>query len=319
MFRFVLTKKKIGQVYIIKNNVNNKVYIGLTTATIELRFRKHLYNALSSYKGGKLYVAMRKYGKHNFKIECLKTCFSYGELAEQERLFIKKYDSYKNGYNSKPGGTLGGNCGTKVVVQGKEFSSLARAASYYSISSELFIARLRYGWSVEEALEIKYRRRKPSKNYNVVVQGQNFECMKDASEHYNICKNRVRYRVWCGWTLEQALGIVDKKYIPPLSQPIKFRDKMYNSKRELTTEYNVDYRLFMNRLRLGFSIEEALGVKLRVYKHNTSKPVEYKGKQYDTIKSLALDYEVNYKALTYQLSKGRTVKEALEVLCLENQ
>jgi predicted GIY-YIG superfamily endonuclease len=208
MFRFVLAKKKIGQVYIIRNKLNDKVYIGLTTGSIKYRFNKHLYNALSSYKGGKLYVAMRKYGKDNFKVECLRICFSLKELSEQERLLIKQFDSYKNGYNSKPGGTLGGHySGTKVTVNGINFQSLSQASKHYNVTYDSLISRLKYGWSIEEALKVKPRRRKPKKEYNITIAGNDFECMQDAAEHYGLPANRVRCRLWSGWSVEEALGI----------------------------------------------------------------------------------------------------------------
>lgn len=34
--------KKYGSIYIIKNNINDKVYIGQTTNTIEERFKNHI-------------------------------------------------------------------------------------------------------------------------------------------------------------------------------------------------------------------------------------------------------------------------------------
>ena len=53
-------------IYKITNNVNNKVYIGKTIRSLEIRFKEHLKD--SDIKDNKLYLEMRKYGKKNFSI-----------------------------------------------------------------------------------------------------------------------------------------------------------------------------------------------------------------------------------------------------------
>ena len=45
----------MGYIYLIENDVNNKKYVGLTTQTIDKRWKQHL-NA-SKYKNYKLYYA----------------------------------------------------------------------------------------------------------------------------------------------------------------------------------------------------------------------------------------------------------------------
>ena len=60
----------LGEIYIIRNTVNSKVYVGQTNETVRVRFRKHL----SAAKTGKGYVigkAMRKYGLENFYVELI--------------------------------------------------------------------------------------------------------------------------------------------------------------------------------------------------------------------------------------------------------
>ena len=54
----------MGLIYIIKNNVNNKVYIGQTKQLLNKRWEHHLY--LADKSDAILYRAMRKYKKENF-------------------------------------------------------------------------------------------------------------------------------------------------------------------------------------------------------------------------------------------------------------
>ena len=54
----------IGYIYKITNNINNKIYIGKTTYSIEKRFKEHLNDSarITSDKRP-LYDAIRKDGK----------------------------------------------------------------------------------------------------------------------------------------------------------------------------------------------------------------------------------------------------------------
>jgi DNA-binding CsgD family transcriptional regulator len=96
---------KTGSIYIIRNTVNDKVYIGQTTMAVKERFYAHTKPSTSKRKPGyKLYSAMNKYGKDKFYCETLETGIPIYQLDEKEIAYIAKYDSFKHGYNSTPGG-----------------------------------------------------------------------------------------------------------------------------------------------------------------------------------------------------------------------
>lgn len=90
-------------IYKITNIINNKVYIGETTRTINARWRQHKARAKDSQYTEYLYRAIRKYGIENFTIEELTKC------ADEDRFkieteYITKYRSWVgfedcNGYN----------------------------------------------------------------------------------------------------------------------------------------------------------------------------------------------------------------------------
>ena len=76
-------------IYKITNIVNNKVYIGQTTKTLEERKQ----NYLNEYKWNKnprvIIRAMRKYGFNNFKFEILEDNIkTQHELDNRERYYI---------------------------------------------------------------------------------------------------------------------------------------------------------------------------------------------------------------------------------------
>ncbi len=91
-------------IYKITNKINNKVYIGLTTLTINKRWNGHKRIAKKSNKP--LYCAMRKYGLENFIIEKVDETDDIVKLGELERENIKYYNSTdpKYGYNLTHGG-----------------------------------------------------------------------------------------------------------------------------------------------------------------------------------------------------------------------
>lgn len=92
----------MGYIYKICNDINNKVYVGQTTRTIEERFSEHCHSAL---KGSNFLIhkAMREYGINNFFVVEIEKC-NDELLDDKEKYYINKYDSYYNGYNSTPGG-----------------------------------------------------------------------------------------------------------------------------------------------------------------------------------------------------------------------
>lgn len=93
-------------IYKITNNINNKVYIGLTTCSLKYRWSKHITESKNIKNTKHLYKAMRKYGIENFSIEVIDTTDDFKELGKLERYYISVYDSQNpdKGYNLTAGG-----------------------------------------------------------------------------------------------------------------------------------------------------------------------------------------------------------------------
>lgn len=91
-------------VYKVTNKINGKVYIGITTKTLEYRRKVHerdskRYNYL-------FYRALKKYGFDNFEWEVIDTAQNIEELERKEKEYILLYESFNNpekGYNSTSG------------------------------------------------------------------------------------------------------------------------------------------------------------------------------------------------------------------------
>lgn len=95
-------------IYCFTNKINNKKYIG-QSINIEKRFKDHKgrhNQKSSSMYSSPFYRALRKYGFENFKFEIIDSNNKYNKekLNELESFYIKKYDTYYNGYNMNYGG-----------------------------------------------------------------------------------------------------------------------------------------------------------------------------------------------------------------------
>ena len=85
-------------IYKITNDINDKVYIGMTTRSIEVRWKEHIRHSSQFID-----AAIQQLGKEHFKIEVIEEC-SEEEVDEKEIYWIKFYNSYEEGYNITLGG-----------------------------------------------------------------------------------------------------------------------------------------------------------------------------------------------------------------------
>lgn len=130
---------RTGSIYIIKNDINKKVYIGQTTMTVHERFMTHMKPSTAKKRSGyKLYMAVRKYGKEHFFVETLESNIPIEELDIKEIQYIAKYDSFNNGYNSTKGGdgriiNLIEN-ESELLLKAKSGVSALNLAEYYGVN-----------------------------------------------------------------------------------------------------------------------------------------------------------------------------------------
>lgn len=102
-------------VYLIKNKINGKCYIG-ASKDVKNRWKVHrrIYDSEGDKEYNKvLYQAFRKYGLENFEFQILTICDDRKTMYEKEKEYIKKYQTDIYGYNASPGGEAGsakGHC-----------------------------------------------------------------------------------------------------------------------------------------------------------------------------------------------------------------
>lgn len=103
-------------IYKITHKENNLSYIGLDThpAYKEKRWKEHIRDCTK--KDTKFYLELRK-DISKFEYEVIYYAKGIEDLVLAEIRFIKEYNTYKNGYNSSPGGDAFNYKGLKCISQ----------------------------------------------------------------------------------------------------------------------------------------------------------------------------------------------------------
>ena len=125
-------------VYCIKNIINNKEYIGLTTRTLEERWKQHIResNKEGSWEWNTpLGNAIKKYGKDSFEVFVLEECSSETEMKQKEIQLIKEKKSLasETGYNLTLGGD--GRLGYKLSEETKQKISQGNLGKVMSLNA----------------------------------------------------------------------------------------------------------------------------------------------------------------------------------------
>lgn len=136
---------KIYIVYVHKNKVNGKCYVGITSNSPEVRWQNG-----NGYKTQpKFYNAIKKYGWDGFYHQIMATRLTEEKAKQMEQRLIKYYDSFNNGYNA----TLGGDMPTiipkpvMIIETGTIYQSAREAAEVYETSLDAIYSSIRRGYA----------------------------------------------------------------------------------------------------------------------------------------------------------------------------
>ena len=116
------------EIYMISNDFNDKVYIGVTSHGIKRRWSEHKRESKRDRaKNRSLYKAMNEFGFDKLHIYVIDTCEDK-DADFYEQLYISQYDSYKNGYNDTYGGSgkpfWDYEQIEKLIIQGKTYKEI---------------------------------------------------------------------------------------------------------------------------------------------------------------------------------------------------
>ncbi|MGM9858078.1 MAG: GIY-YIG nuclease family protein [Bacilli bacterium] len=233
-------------IYIIKNTVNNKVYIGQAIDTHK-RFISHCSRAKINKDNSPLHDAIHKYGKEKFYYEILEHQIS--NYNEKEQYWIKYYNSLvPYGYNLLKGGNdppyhRGEECPNAVITQ-----EIAKNIINDLLNSSLKIKQIAYKYNIE---------------YSLVRHINYGESWKDSNLNYPLRKKDERYSIeensavlnQIYWLLEYSSCSTEQigAYFKVGRKTV---DKINNGKTHFCQER--EYPIRKKRKRSSEEVEEAL-------------------------------------------------------------
>lgn len=148
-------------VYVIRNLINGKVYVGQTIRSLDARWKRHCWNCTVDARRMPISGAIAKYGKDNFSISILCRCESQRSLDSAEIRYARKLNAFApHGYNLKAGngpGSMGpevkakiraANTGRKATAQARHNMSLAHVGRSRPASTDRKLSEFYRGRSV---------------------------------------------------------------------------------------------------------------------------------------------------------------------------
>jgi group I intron endonuclease len=159
---------KLAGIYIIKNNLNGKCYIG-QSVKIRSRIKDHMRNAKNGKLDLPIYRAINKYGFHNFTIDILESFIPDADMTNTDLIkqldqleikYIEEYNAYTDGYNCTKGGDFG-VLGLKMTEEQKRKVSenskklvasgvFGKRVYLYNFVEKYYI----YAWTIKDAASI---------------------------------------------------------------------------------------------------------------------------------------------------------------------
>lgn len=180
-----IVQKECFFIYMFKNKINNKIYIGQTN-NLRNRFLKHKSVANLNKENHPLYNSIRKYGINNFDFIEIEAVNSLKEANEKEIYWIKYYNSNNRnfGYNITEGGL---NC--KMTEETKKKLSIAnkgeKNAFYGKKHSDItknMLRQIKTGKKASDYTKIKMSEKRKGKNNGMYGKKHTEESKRKISE-----------------------------------------------------------------------------------------------------------------------------------------
>lgn len=193
----------MANVYIIRNILNSKRYVGFTTLTVSERFKCHCDG-----RGGavRLTRAIKKHGPMNFVIEQSIPLSTQEAAQDLERFLIESLDTIKKGYNLAEGGTGGNTTRGWSEVRRSEFarkmSNVTKGHKRWSAD-----ARKKLSASIKEAFSRRTNDQKKKQYDGIAESNRTFQSQlsKNPQEELQFRCDFIRTRKWMSLTNEEIL------------------------------------------------------------------------------------------------------------------
>lgn len=196
----------MAYVYKITNCINQKIYIGQTSFSVEKRWKEHIKD-IYKHLDRPLYRALAKYGVENFIIELIEeTDFP----NEREEYWIQYYQSFHNGYNATTGGEGRPKVFTPeevetIVTLYNQKESIRNIAATLGMDRSTISHKLTsLGYEIDNHRNLKMEVYQLDKKTNVII--AQFESTRDAARSLGDERKNAHIRECCRGLRKSAYG-----------------------------------------------------------------------------------------------------------------
>lgn len=149
--------------------------------------------------------------------------------------------------------------------KGQVFPSIKEMCAHYGISVPLYKARVQRGITGKDLFSKE--RLDPLPKDNITDhKGNKYSSILKMCEAYGINRSTYLQRIEKGLSVEDALTLPVETKRSGSRQIEDFKGIVYNSKKEMCEAYGIKYITLVNRMNLGWSLEDALTVPVSLRK-----------------------------------------------------
>lgn len=185
---------------------------------------------------------------------------------------------------------------------GNEYSCIEEMCKAHNISKKQYLINIRNNCSIKDALTTVTERGITRDHL-----GREYASINEMCRAYNITKTVLRSRLELGWTLKEILENPQKKY--PNKAVEDHLGNKFDSINEMLAHYNISHIKYMERLKRGYTLEEALSADAN-FAADTC--VDHKGNVFARKKDMALYWNTKSASVWAKIKKGRTLEYALQ-------
>ena len=190
----------------------------------------------------------------------------------------------------------------QVSYQGRNYESLHALAEACGVDEKLLAARLRNGWSVEDAVDTGIRERTA---VPVIYQGKTYATMRELADTFGLDYDRLRSRIQIrGWSIKDAVEAERKG-----GTPVEYEGRCYPSISALAGDAGVAYDRLRGRLQRGWDLDSAMETEKVLV---GARPVTFHGRDYPSIKSLADELKLPSTTLWRKYDEEGDLEKAVE-------
>lgn len=189
----------------------------------------------------------------------------------------------------------------------KIFRSMRELAAHYGIPYGTFTYRIKTGMSIEEALNSG---RKRKKGKNIIIDGKEYDSVKQAIENNNnMTSSAVYKRIRRGEDIESALT---RESCAGYHKGVTINGVFYRDRKDAARAYNIKSQTVHNRIKRGYSEQEAYTMASEVGKDKKGKPIEnIPGGPYSSIKEAAISKGLKPSTVYARIHNGVSILVAL--------